>query len=95
MTKNRVTSGQIDKMLDDAEVQHHVFHGKETIACFKLENGFTVTGRSACVDPANFDGPIGRLLAREDAKRQLWSLEGYRLQCALHCKATKKSVSRD
>lgn len=83
-TANRVTQAEIDALLDAAVVEEHVFHGKELVASYRLENGFTVTGRGACVDPANFDLEIGRRVAREDAANQLWKLEGYRKQLELY-----------
>lgn len=49
-----------------------------TVCCLTMKNGFNVIGQSACVNPANFDASMGRSLAREDAIRQLWRLEGYR-----------------
>ena len=45
-----------------------------------LRNGFTVTGQSACADPAKFNADMGRKLAREDAIRQCWKLLGFRLR---------------
>jgi len=83
MTKNRITEAQVDALLDQSIVTTTVMHGKETLSTFLLPSGFTLTGRSACVDPANFDAALGIKLAREDAKRQLWAFEGYRLQCQL------------
>jgi len=44
-----------------------------------LENGYTIKGLSACVDPAEFDLNLGRKYALEDAIRQIWPLEGYLL----------------
>lgn len=83
MNDNRVTQEQIDALLDSAETQEHTFWGKELVVSYRLESGFTVTGRGACVDPANFDLAIGRDLARKDVAKQLWQLEGYRLQLEL------------
>jgi hypothetical protein len=80
---NRITEDDVNELLDSAEVSTTVMFGKETLSCFKLPNGFTITGRSACVDPANFDAVLGKSIARDDAKRQLWAFEGYRLQCEL------------
>lgn len=82
--KNTVTQEQINAMLDEAETQEHVFWGKEVCVSYKLKNGFTILGRGACVDPANFDIEIGRKVAREQIENKLWQLEGYRLQCQLH-----------
>lgn len=51
-----------------------------TIAVLVLKNGFTVVGTSACASPENFNAEIGGRLAREDARRQIWKLEGYLLK---------------
>jgi hypothetical protein len=50
-----------------------------TICILSLRNGFTVTGESACVDPANFDKTKGEEIARANAFDKLWPLEGYLL----------------
>lgn len=80
---NRVTEDMISELLVNADIQEHIFWNKELIVSYRLVNGFTITGRGACVDPANFDIKIGRDVALEDAKNQLWQLEGYRLQWKL------------
>ncbi len=51
-----------------------------TICVLVLDNGFTVLGKSACASPMNFNEEKGRQLAREDAIRQIWALEGYLLK---------------
>ena len=38
-----------------------------TFCVLVLENGFTVTGESACVSPENFNAEKGRNIARENA----------------------------
>ncbi len=62
--------------------------GRTTLCILDLENGFSVKGFSACVDPAEFDLNMGRKIAFEDAFRQIWQLEGYLLaeQMYLHKK---------
>lgn len=55
-----------------------------TICVLTLANGFTVTGVSACADPANFDEDIGRKLARDNAFNKIWELEGYLLKERIH-----------
>lgn len=82
--KNTVTEEQIHQMLAASEKEVCTFHGKELIVSYKLECGFTISGRSACVDPENFNLEIGEKLCFEDAKKQLWQLEGYRLQWQLY-----------
>ncbi|WP_041208998.1 Gp49 family protein [Aeromonas jandaei] len=55
-----------------------------TFCVLTLENGFTVTGESACASPENFDAEIGRKIARENAVNKVWMLEGYLLKQRLH-----------
>lgn len=50
-----------------------------TICVLVLRNGFTVVGKSACVDPLAYDENLGRSLAREDAIKQIWPFLGFRL----------------
>ncbi|MDE9545650.1 Gp49 family protein, partial [Xenorhabdus bovienii] len=45
-----------------------------TFCVLTLENGFTVTGESACASPENFDAEIGRKIARQNAVNNIWSL---------------------
>ena len=81
MAKITVTQEEVDALLDASETQEHIFwEGKETFVSYKLPSGFTVTGRSAMLDPQYFDIEIGRIWCRRDASRQLWQLEVYRKQ---------------
>lgn len=80
MNNNSVTQEEINNLLDTAQRQECVFWSKELVVSYKLNNGFIVSGRSACIDPANFDLDIGREIARKDVEKQLWQLEGYRKQ---------------
>lgn len=50
-----------------------------THCTIKLDNGFSVTGESACVDPANFNEEVGRQIAFNKAHEKLWPLLGFRL----------------
>lgn len=54
-----------------------------TLCVLVLKNGFTVVGKSACASPENFDEVLGAKIAREDARRQVWALEGYNLRTKL------------
>jgi hypothetical protein len=58
--------------------------GLLTFCVLLLENGFTVTGESACASPENFDAEIGRKIARENAINKVWPLMGYALKQRLH-----------
>lgn len=66
--------------------------GRTTLCILDLENGYTIKGLSACVDPANFDLTTGRKFAREDAVRQIWPLEGYLLQQRMHDEALLRPI---
>lgn len=52
------------------------FHLGETvtICSITLDNGYSVRGESACVDPANYNQAIGEQLAQDHAFNQLWPL---------------------
>jgi hypothetical protein len=58
---------------------HHDSLGLLTFCVLILRNGFTVTGESACVDPANFNAQMGRDIARKKAIDKMWPLLGFRL----------------
>lgn len=54
-----------------------------TFCVLVLQNGYTVTGESACASPENFDEELGRKIARENAINKVWPLMGYALKESL------------
>ena len=68
-----------------------------TICILTLDNGFTVTGESACASPENFDKLIGQKIAYENAREKIWMLEGYllkeKLHTAKHCSDERQCVN--
>ena len=54
-----------------------------TFCVLVLQNGFTVTGESACASPENFDAELGRKIARRNAEAKIWPLMGYELRSNL------------
>jgi len=79
----RLTPAEIDSKILGADYQR--FNGTTvTICCLHLENGFTVTGESACASPENFDEEIGRKIAYGNAREKIWQLEGYLLKQELY-----------
>lgn len=79
LTAPRVTPEDIKKVI--IATDYHVFPGTQlTVCCITLLNGFTVTGESACVDPANFNEKIGEEIAYNAAENKIWMLEGYLLK---------------
>lgn len=75
-TDNRLRPEDIDRVIKTK--QFYVFPGSQTtVCCITLQNGFTTIGYSGCIDPANFRPEIGEKVAFENARQQIWSLEGY------------------
>src|SRR5687767_6653165 len=70
----------------DAAIKLESYHvdGTLTICILTLQNGFRVTGESACADPANFNEAKGRELAGKQAREKIWPLLGYALRDRLH-----------
>lgn len=60
--------------------EYHLLTDVLTVCVLILENGFTVTGESACASPANYNKEIGDRIARDNAKEKIWVLEGYLLK---------------
>ncbi len=79
----RVTNQSLDARIDKVEYQR--LPGTTlTICIITMVNGFTVTGKSACVDPDNYDREKGEEIAYENAFQKLWPLEGYLLKERLY-----------
>jgi Phage protein (N4 Gp49/phage Sf6 gene 66) family len=83
LTAPRLTPEMIDGAITDED--YYVFPKTQlTVCCLTLANGFTTLGSSACVSPENFDDEVGRKIARENARAQVWALEGYLLKQKLY-----------
>lgn len=79
----RLTPDSIDAVIKS--VQYHVFEGScLTVCVLTLQNGYTVTGESACAIPTNFDKDIGERVAYKNAHQKIWALEGYLLKERLY-----------
>ena len=62
----------------------YVFPGTPlTVCALTLQNGFMVVGKSAPASPENFNAELGQKIARDDARNQIWALEGYLLRSKL------------
>lgn len=73
-TMEKLTYEHIQSVIKSVE---YVQVGVLTICVLTLQNGFTVTGESACLSLATFDAEIGRKIARDNAEDKIWQLEGY------------------
>lgn len=84
ITSKGLTAPRITPEMLDAEIaaeDYHVFPGScLTVCALTLQNGFTVTGESACASPENFNAEIGQKIARSNARQKLWPLLGFRLR---------------
>lgn len=93
LTAPRVTQEQINTKIVNAD--YHVFEGSQLTVCsLTLENGFTVTGESACASPENFDAVLRRRIALRKATDKVWALEGYLLKQKLFEKGSDNYISR-
>lgn len=67
----RITLDDLKARVADIE---YIERGVLNIAIVKLDNGFWLVGKSAPVDPDNYNAEYGRKLAHDDALRQAWPL---------------------
>ena len=74
----RLTPGLIESKI--VKEEYHLLTDVLTVCVLTLENGFTVTGESACASPANYNKEIGDRIARDNAREKIWVLEGYLLK---------------
>lgn len=80
----RFVSGDVDPDYFAEDYKNDCGAKSLTICILTLENGFTVTGESACASPENFDLKIGREIAYKNAREKIWELEGYLLKEKLY-----------
>jgi deoxyhypusine synthase len=79
LTAERITPDRINEVIKKEE--YKLFEEScLTICVLTLENGFTVTGESACASPENFNAELGKKIAKKDAMGKIWALEGYLLK---------------
>lgn len=78
MTNKVTLEGILGKV--KSETYTRLPSGKVLVCELVLENGFSVRGEAAVVDPANYNEEIGRKISRENAVDKMWQLEGYLLQ---------------
>ena len=75
----RLTPDYIDSVIVN-KYYHRVPDTTMTICVLTLQNGFQVIGHSAAASKENFDEGIGSKRAFENARAQIWNLEGYLLK---------------
>lgn len=67
----RITLDDLKARVADVE---YITREHLTIAVVKLDNGFFLVGKSAPVDPENYNEEYGKKLAHDDALHQAWPL---------------------
>lgn len=78
----RLTPSHIDAQVKYCE--YWVVPNTTTTVCaIIMQNNFVVTGMSAAASISNFDKEIGEKIAYENAREQIWQLEGYLLKDTL------------
>lgn len=105
---NRITEEHIDSIIEGAYYfnmakaveneavlipeDHLKALSTTTVCALVLSNGFTITGKSACVDPNTFNEELGKKYAYEQAVDKVWELEGYLLKQNLYEKAQSQEM---
>lgn len=80
-TAPRVTPADVEAVIK--EERYTRLSGTLMICELTLQNGFVVTGESACASPENFRESIGRQVSRKNATDKIWPLLGYELRTRL------------
>lgn len=81
-TAPRVTPADVEAVIK--EERYTRLSGTLMICELTLQNGFIVTGESACASPENYRESIGRDVSRKNATTKIWPLLGYELRTRLH-----------
>ena len=82
----RLTPQSINDTITDA-YYHRIPGTTVTVCALTLKNGYIVVGKSAAASAENFDQEIGQRIAYDDARNQIWALEGYLLRQQLSTQA--------
>lgn len=72
-----------DDVIHSINKEEYFSHGLNTFCILTLQNGFTITGESACASPENFNKEIGQRLAKSDAVDKIWAFLGFELRTKL------------
>lgn len=78
---NKITVEFLNSEIANVEYLRPV--GTLTICVITTKDGFTFTGESASVDPANFNQEIGEKIAYDNAFKKMWLPYGFWLHKTL------------
>lgn len=90
LTAPRVTLERVQSVI--AKEEFHRVTGTLTVCVLTLQNGFFVTGESACASPENYDKELGEKIAKGNAMQKIWPLEGYLLKQRLFEQSAKAAA---
>lgn len=75
----RLTPDHIDSVIKYCEYWV-VPNTTSTVCAMVLLNNFVIIGKSAAASMENFDQELGQKIAYDNAREQIWQLEGYLLK---------------
>ena len=75
----RVTKEYMESKIVKTTFTKLPFTTTVTMCNIDLNNGFSVRGESACVNPANYNQEIGEKIAYDNAFSKLWAFYGFLL----------------
>lgn len=75
----RVTKEYIEHRITDTLFTTLIEGSTVTICQLTIDNGYSVRGESACVDPTNYNKDLGEHYSYENAFKKLWPLFGFLL----------------
>jgi hypothetical protein len=87
LTAPRVKPEDLTANIADTKFVTHVAKSGQVLrwAILTTQSGFAVVGKpSVSVSPANDDEQIGRQVAYDNSRNELWPLMGYALKQSLH-----------
>jgi len=73
---NKISPNFIDNLLDTSEVTHYHLTGNRRVCVITLPTGHEVLGKAQVLDFTNDIESIGKTVALNNAKNELWSLVG-------------------
>ncbi|MHB8098098.1 MAG: Gp49 family protein [Sulfuricurvum sp.] len=79
LTAPRLLPSDIDNVIKYKEFWV-VPNTSTTVCALILQNNYVVIGKSAAASLANFDEELGKSIAFDNAREQIWGLEGYLLK---------------
>ena len=81
--EKNLNAPRLTPQLIDSKIVDKSFHKLTdvlTVCVLTLQNGYIVTGESACASPENYNKEIGEKIAFDNARDKIWALEGYLLK---------------